>query len=240
MARKRKAPEVPATPAQADYETRNYPPEKVASVVAGQPEPQAPPAPLPPAPLPPPPDFGHFTDPGLVGGPTILPAQDPGPRRTMGSSFLLTPFAPEPQASEPKAAEPKASPTPMDSAEVARLPQKPLPAYLLKSDEVEAHPPTARRLQMFWLAASLALIGGSLYLLLRPGPRPAPGTVAAYELEAKKGDIHAMRTLGTWYTYGLNVPRDPVKGKAWYRKAAEAGDTVAEQELAAVENQEKK
>ncbi len=119
------------------------------------------------------------------------------------------------------------------------MPHKPLPAYLLKSDEVEAHSKGGKRLQLFWLAASLALIGGSLYLLLRPGPRPAPGSVAAYELEAKKGDTKAMRTLGTWYTYGLNVPRDPVKGKAWYRRAADAGDSVAAQELAAVEGNEK-
>ena len=36
-----------------------------------------------------------------------------------------------------------------------------------------------------------------------------------------------MRVLGVLYADGLGVPRDYALAAAWYRKAADAGDTIA-------------
>ena len=74
-----------------------------------------------------------------------------------------------------------------------------------------------------------------------PSPRPAvvvphagealPASVQAYVDKAQAGDVNAMRMLGAMYYNGLDVPRDPVKGLAWYRKAAEQGSMAARAEL---------
>ena len=74
-----------------------------------------------------------------------------------------------------------------------------------------------------------------------PSPRPAvvvphagetlPASVQAYVDKAQAGDVNAMRMLGAMYYNGLDVPRDPVKGLAWYRKAAEQGSIAARAEL---------
>ncbi len=74
-----------------------------------------------------------------------------------------------------------------------------------------------------------------------PSPRPAvvvphagevlPASVQGYVDKAQAGDVNAMRMLGAMYYNGLNVPRDPVKGLAWYRKAAEHGSMAARAEL---------
>lgn len=65
---------------------------------------------------------------------------------------------------------------------------------------------------------------------------PLPPEVKALVKEAEGGNVHAMRTLALWYYYGLNVPRDRVRGLDWYRKAAAAGSSVARQELAQIES----
>ena len=74
-----------------------------------------------------------------------------------------------------------------------------------------------------------------------PSPRPAvavphpgevlPASIQGYVDKAQAGDVNAMRMLGAMYYNGLNVPRDPVKGLAWYRKAAEHGSKAARAEL---------
>lgn len=60
--------------------------------------------------------------------------------------------------------------------------------------------------------------------------------VKALVKEAEGGNVHAMRTLALWYYYGLNVPKDRVRGLEWYRKAAAAGSSAARQELAQIES----
>jgi len=66
-------------------------------------------------------------------------------------------------------------------------------------------------------------------------PEQVPAEVQLYLDQAKAGDTHAMRTLGTWYYYGLNVPQDREKGLYWYRKAAEKGSDAARAELSKIE-----
>ncbi len=98
----------------------------------------------------------------------------------------------------------------------------------------------------------LVVLGVVVYLVLSrlpvpppsastPSPRPAvvvphagealPASVQGYVDKAQAGDVNAMRMLGAMYYNGLNVPRDPVKGLAWYRKAAEQGSMAARAEL---------
>ena len=100
--------------------------------------------------------------------------------------------------------------------------------------------------------AGLLVLGALVYLLLSrlpvpppsastPSPRPAvvvphagdalPASVQGYVDRAQGGDVNAMRMLGAMYYNGLDVPRDPVKGLAWYRKAAEQGSIAARAEL---------
>ena len=254
MARKRSTPAKPAAgdgsgAVKADYDTKDYPPERVASAVSGE---------SLAASLPPPPGFGHFTDPGLQAAavpalpaaPEAAPApkSEPGPPPDFGHFtdpglppgadpvvpakapvFQLTPYSMEPDTAPTpnlQALAPKPAPTP----------DPPLPAYLVSSDGTPIpEPAVRRRIQFAWLVAAASLIGISLAIWLRPTTPPAQGSAAAYELAAKQGDVHAMRTLGAWYTYGLNVKQDAGRGRYWYKKAADAGDPVAQQELKAIE-----
>lgn len=251
MGRKRTPPPGPAAGSDAqgaakpDYETKDYPPEKVASVAAGEAASAA---------LPPPPGFGHFTDPGLeavkapeaspevpapappkgiAGPPAFGHFTDPGVIPAKAPVFQLTPYSMEPDTAPTpnlQTLAKEAAPKPESR------PQTPLPSYLVSSDGTPLHEPAVRRRhQVGWLLGAAGLIGLSLLFLLRPTTPPTPGSAAAYEMAAKQGDVHAMRTLGAWYTYGLNVKQDPDRGRYWYRKAAEAGDPVAQQELKAIE-----
>jgi TPR repeat protein len=73
-----------------------------------------------------------------------------------------------------------------------------------------------------------------------PGARPiaaesVPEAAQAYLDKAKAGDVYAMRTLGTWYYYGLNVPQDREKGLYWYHQAAAKGSEAARAELSKIE-----
>lgn len=237
MARRKKAAAEPleaSVEALADthtrrYETKDYPPDQVAQQVA------EPIAQIESKPLPPPPDFGHFTDPGQV--PLAVPAAAvAGVVPAKAPVFQLTPYSMEPDtAPTPNLAATVAAQKALE-AKAAPAPEPHLPSYLVSSDGTPIPEPATRRLtQLAWLAGAAALIGASLFFWLRPGTPPAPGSPAAYELAAKQGDVHAMRTLGTWYTYGLNVKRDPGRGLYWYRKAATAGDPVAQQELNSIE-----
>ncbi|WLT32892.1 tetratricopeptide repeat protein [Geothrix sp. PMB-07] len=66
-------------------------------------------------------------------------------------------------------------------------------------------------------------------------PEKVPPEVQVYIDQAKAGDTHAMRMLGTLYLQGLNVPKDREKGLYWYRKAAEKGSDAARTELRQIE-----
>lgn len=93
-----------------------------------------------------------------------------------------------------------------------------------------------------FLAATVVAAGVSWALLGgRTGPRRAleaepvaeslPPSLRAYRAAADQGDPRAMRMLGACYTYGLGVRVNPLEGAAWYRRAAQAGDRMALQEL---------
>ena len=64
-----------------------------------------------------------------------------------------------------------------------------------------------------------------------------PPSLQGYLDAANQGDAKAMRMLGASYTYGLGVRANKPEGAAWYHKAAEAGDRMATEELAAVGDQ---
>jgi TPR repeat protein len=51
------------------------------------------------------------------------------------------------------------------------------------------------------------------------------------------GDPNAMRYLGVCYVNGLGVPVDRSEGLKWYRRAAAAGSSAAQQDLLALEAQ---
>lgn len=63
---------------------------------------------------------------------------------------------------------------------------------------------------------------------------PVPPSLQSYLQAANHGDAKAMRMLGASYTYGLGVRVNKNEGAAWYRKAADAGDKTAAQELQAI------
>lgn len=67
---------------------------------------------------------------------------------------------------------------------------------------------------------------------LDPPTEEVPLVLRPYLAQAQTGDTRAMRMLGARYTYGLDVPRDPLLGRRWYQKAADAGDATAKAELA--------
>lgn len=96
-------------------------------------------------------------------------------------------------------------------------------------------------------AAALVLAAGTAWWLLR-GPRDLrrgpeiepvaealPPALERYREAAEQGDPKAMRMLGACYTYGLGVRVNPAEGASWYRRAAQAGDAVASQELRAAQ-----
>ena len=100
-----------------------------------------------------------------------------------------------------------------------------------------------------WIAAALLIAGGLIQLTklflgsdaTTVPPAAAteavadtvPASLQAYVDAAKQGDPKAMRMLGASYTYGLGVRVNKAEGAAWYRKAADAGDKTAAQELQA-------
>lgn len=107
----------------------------------------------------------------------------------------------------------------------------------------------ARRSALPWIlggAAGLLCLAAAGMLWLRPdwlgAPRATPPldppaeevpvVLRPYLAQAQTGDTRAMRMLGARYTYGLDVPRDPLLGRRWYQKAADAGDATAKAELA--------
>lgn len=103
------------------------------------------------------------------------------------------------------------------------------------------------------LAACLLLAGLAAWWFLRPKPRedagtgvpvqaqappasePAPPELRPYLDRAARGDAQAMHMIALMYWNGLNVKQDRVKGLAWYRKSAEAGDKAARKELRVIE-----
>jgi hypothetical protein len=62
-------------------------------------------------------------------------------------------------------------------------------------------------------------------------PETVPPELRTYMEQAKGGDAKAMHMMAVMYWNGLNVRQDRVKGLEWYRKAAAAGSTAAQQFL---------
>jgi TPR repeat protein len=65
-------------------------------------------------------------------------------------------------------------------------------------------------------------------------------TVAAiqqYQHEADAGDRIAQYHVGTLYTRGIGVPRDPAEAARWYRRAAEQGLNEAQYQLGVIYTQ---
>jgi hypothetical protein len=58
-----------------------------------------------------------------------------------------------------------------------------------------------------------------------------PSTLRPYYDRALAGDASAMRTLGSMFCTGQDVPRDTEAGICWYRLAAAAGDPDALKDL---------
>lgn len=113
--------------------------------------------------------------------------------------------------------------------------------------KTKALPPksSAPKMRGLMVAAAvlLFLAGGASWWAFRPrgGARaaetlanPVPPSLQGYLQAANRGDAKAMRMLGASYTYGLGVRINRAEGAAWYRKAAEAGDATAAQELKAL------
>ena len=107
-------------------------------------------------------------------------------------------------------------------------------------------PPRAKGIAA-WVASVALLAAGMTWWFLGSGrstpksiqvPEPVadsvPPSLQPYLDAAKNGDPKAMRMLGASYTYGLGVRINKTEGAAWYRKAAEAGDATAAQELKAL------
>lgn len=124
---------------------------------------------------------------------------------------------------------------PAEAAPVV-VPAKPAPKPAAK--------PRGRGLAIaLWVAALLLLTGGMTWWFLGGGTSPlkaatasaapVPPSLQGYLDAANRGDAKAMRMLGASYTYGLGVRADRAEGAAWYRKAADAGDRMAMQELVA-------
>lgn len=144
-----------------------------------------------------------------------------------------------------------AKPDPFDRTVIMPgVPEMPAEAAVITAPEpapaAAPHPPRKRSGKGLaiglWAAALLLLTGGMAWWLLKPetsAPRTAaapgsvPSSLQGYLAAARQGDPKAMRMLGASYTYGLGVRADRTEGAAWYRKAAEAGDKMAEAELKA-------
>lgn len=67
-----------------------------------------------------------------------------------------------------------------------------------------------------------------------PAPKNVPEALKGYVQQAESGDVGAMRVLGLRYAYGIGVAPDLAEGKAWLRRAAQAGSLTAQRELEAL------
>lgn len=107
-----------------------------------------------------------------------------------------------------------------------------------------APPRPGRRDPRWYIGGVLALF----FVMIAVGPylhehprQPLPGALRSqedvpsalrpYYDRALAGDASAMRTLGSMFCTGQNVPRDTEAGICWYRLAATAGDPGALKEL---------
>jgi hypothetical protein len=89
-----------------------------------------------------------------------------------------------------------------------------------------AHPPPA----------AVAVPAPATKPALAPGSREAfQAALQPYLDAAQAGDTNAMRMLGTMYYHGLDLPRNREEGLKWYRKAADSGSKVAQEELKQLE-----
>lgn len=154
-----------------------------------------------------------------------------------------------------KREEPKEAVDPFDHTvimpDVPELPAEStlvLPINQPRPEEVKAQAPKPTRpkkrgLLIGMAATALLIAAGATWWMMRPaGPsraaealsNPVPPSLQGYLEAANHGDAKAMRMLGASYTYGLGVRVNRTEGAAWYRKAAEAGDKAAAQELQAI------
>lgn len=117
-------------------------------------------------------------------------------------------------------------------------------------DPVPAPSRTSGRGWVLWLVLGLVGLGAAGaaaygFLLRRTAPlaeqaessanASTPEAIAPelrpYMDQAKAGDAKAMHMIALMYWNGLNVRQDRAKGLEWYRKAATAGSTAAQQFL---------
>ncbi|MBS1766492.1 MAG: sel1 repeat family protein [Acidobacteria bacterium] len=120
---------------------------------------------------------------------------------------------------------------------------QPRPEDVKAQVQSAAKPRSAKRGWMIAAAAAVIALACGGWWAFRSGvgpggtealANPVPPSLQGYLEAAHHGDAKAMRMLGASYTYGLGVRVNKSEGAAWYRKAAEAGDKTAAQELQAV------
>ncbi len=86
------------------------------------------------------------------------------------------------------------------------------------------------------LAAAAAAVPAATAPALPAGsPEAFQAALKPYLDAAQAGDTNAMRMLGAMYYHGLDLPRNRTEGLKWYRKAAESGSKVAQEELKQLE-----
>jgi|GEM_PF-2011800 hypothetical protein len=124
--------------------------------------------------------------------------------------------------------------------------ESPAPAWELPELELRilAAPRPGPRDLRWYVGGVLALF----FVMLAVGPylkeyprQPVPGDLHSqedippalrpYYDRALAGDASAMRTLGSMFCTGQNVPRDIEAGISWYRLAAAAGELDAVKDL---------
>ncbi len=143
--------------------------------------------------------------------------------------------------------EPELSTLAMPGKELRPIKTAEIPPTLLPGSP--AVPP--RKSLVPWLIAGAAVLllaggGGAWYLWSRggaaatkpaeaPAPEPVPPELRPYLAQAQGGDAKAMHMIALMYWNGLNVRQDRTKGLEWYRKAAAAGSTAAQETLKTIE-----
>ncbi len=201
--------------------------------------------PTPPPETPPEAQATHLIDPNAGQSTQRLPVSGAGPSET---TRILDPHAGDVTLSgQPEAPDvPKGAMTQPYDPQTVLASQAPPPSPYVVPD------PPRRWGGWVALGACLLLGGGALWYLGRASkgtdaaaqtPAPTAGTAAQAPPpvpvalrdtvdRANGGDIAAMRVLGAMYYYGLVVSKDRVEGLRWYRRAADAGSPMAQQEFA--------
>jgi len=185
-----------------------------------------------------------------------LPTTDETKPLPVVAAEPVNPISPEKQIPEDST---QAIPKRVDTGPLAPV-TTPASRYKTVAQNIEPRPAPAPLPAWIWAlvggAGALVLAGG-LFILRQRLATPAANTqdtpaserpttaapeagvpeedvpiaLRSYLEKAKAGDDRAMVMLGVMYTQGLNVSKDPKKGRQWYDKAAEKHNKVAEKWL---------